>query len=333
MRQIEIIDAFDKLGKIMGGIQSDDHLLEKAYIENKWFTPESQIYALQYWAKHLNKADLMDWLEHYQFSTHSQKIGLVMAGNLPLVGLHDLICILLSGHVAVVKLSSDDTILIQWVIFQLILINPEFKNLIKMQDNLKNCDAIIATGSNNTARYFNAYFSSIPRIIRKNRNSLAILSGNETEQELADLAKDIFLYFGLGCRNVSKLLVPESYNFNKFFEAIEPFNHLLNHNKYYNNYTYHKAILLMNLTHHLDNGFIVVKEDERIHSPLGCIFFSYYNTMDEVSNLIERNKEVIQIVVGNNRMMCDCVSFGQSQNPKLDSYADGENTLTFLNRL
>ena len=222
--------------------------------------------------------------------------------------------------------------LIRRFIEYLYSLNPKFKKRIEIIDKLNTCEALIATGSNNTARYFEYYFSAVPRIIRKNRNSIAVLTGKETKEDLLGLADDIFLYFGLGCRSVSKLLVSENYNFNTFFEAIEPYNTYVNHNKYYNNYTYHKAIFLMNIEKHLDNGFLLLKEDNKLASPLGCLFYTFYKDHNDIIEYIDRNKESIQVVIGNTDFINECVPYGQSQNPKLTDYADDVDTLEFLNR-
>ena len=332
MTQNEIITALDLLGKKLLSISQDDPLLEKARIENQWFTIESQLNAIRYWGGQLNTKNLNDWLLNYTYTTSPKKVGVVMAGNIPMVGLHDLISIIVSGHIAMVKPSSEDTVLIRRFIEYLYSLNPKFKKRIEIIDKLNTCEALIATGSNNTARYFEYYFSAVPRIIRKNRNSIAVLTGKETKEDLLGLADDIFLYFGLGCRSVSKLLVPENYNFNTFFEAIEPYNTYVNHNKFYNNYTYHKAIFLMNIEKHLDNGFLLLKEDNKLASPLGCLFYSFYKDHNDVIEYIDRNKESIQVVIGNTDFINECVPYGQSQNPKLTDYADDVDTLEFLNR-
>ncbi len=333
MTQNEIIITLETLGKKLESFQLDNPILEKARLENPWFTIQSQANALDYWAIQLNAENLTNWLSKYSYTSNPKKVGLIMAGNIPLVGFHDLICILASGHKALVKLSSTDTILPKWIINQLFEINPELREKLEVADKLNNCEALIATGSNNTARYFNYYFKNIPRIIRKNRNSLAILTGKETKEELRELANDIFIYFGLGCRNVSKLLVPENYNFNTFFEALESFNELINHNKYYNNYTYHKALFLMNLETHFDNGFILLKEDEKLSSPLGCLFYSTYKERNDVIEYLDQYRDQIQIAIGNPNFISECRPFGQSQYPKLNDYADDVDTLQFLNQL
>lgn len=333
MTQEEIINAFAQLGTKLASISIDDPLLQKAHIHNKWFTPQWQLYALNYWSKRLNEKDLNDWVSNYNFSNTPKKVGLIMAGNIPLVGMHDLLCILLSGHKALIKPSSDDSVLTPWIISELVKINNRFENRIALVEKLNDCEALIATGSNNTARYFEHYFSSVPKIIRKNRNSIAILTGNETDEELGALANDIFVYFGLGCRNVSKLMVPEEYNFNRFFEALESYKDYGNHDKYFNNYTYHKAIFLMNIVPHLDNGFLLVKEDDKLSSPLGTLFTTPYKERNDIIEYLDKNRESIQIVIGNPEFIKEYIPFGQSQNPNLYEYADDIDTMKFLNQL
>lgn len=333
LTQSEIIIALEILGKKLSSITEEDSLIKKAQIENQWFTPQWQLFAFNYWAGQLNQANLNHWVANYQFTNNPKKVGLIMAGNIPLVGMHDLISILISGNIALVKSSSDDKTLTPWIIEQLILIDPRFKEKIIEVEKLNSCEAVIATGSNNTARYFEYYFSKVPKIIRKNRNSIAVLSGNETNEELGGLADDIFSYFGLGCRNVSKLMVPENYDFQRFFEALEKYKESVNHNKYYNNYTYHKALFLMNIAPHFDNDFLILKEDEKIASPLGCIFYSVYKERNDILEFIDLNRENIQIVIGNPNFIKECISFGQSQNPKIDDYADDMDTMKFLNQL
>ncbi len=333
MTQNEIIRALDQLGKIFEKCQLEDEFIIKAHINNNWYTPDMQMAALKNWAKQLTESNLSLWASSYHFTSNPKKIGVIMAGNIPLVGLHDLVCVLVSGHHALIKSSANDSILTPWVINQLITIDNRIGNLIVETEKLNTCEVLIATGSNNSARYFEFYFRDKPKIVRKNRNSIAVLSGNETFEHLQELGKDIFLYFGLGCRNISKLLVPENYNFETFFQAIEINNERIHHNKYYNNYTYHKAIFLMNITPHLDNGFLILKEDNNIASPLGCLFYQYYTNQDEVISYLNSNRDAIQIVVGDKTFGDDCIPFGESQNTGLYDYADQVDTMKFLNEL
>lgn len=326
-----IISSFNTLGKILSGINSEDSLLIKTQIENQWFIPQYSLMAINYWSQHLKTDELTRFVKNYNFNSHQKTVGLVTAGNLPLVGFHDLMCILLSGHKCKVKLSSSDSVLMKFAIDSLCEINSEFKYKISIVEKLDDCDAYIATGSNNTSRYFEYYFRKKPNIIRRNRNSIAIITGNETDEDLKNLAFDIFSYFGLGCRNVSKIFVPDNYDFSRLFNNFEEYRFVENHNKYFNNYVYHKAIFLMNITPHLDNGFLLLKEDESFYSPLSCLFYSFYKNFDEVEKSINANSEKIQIVVGNNNN--NFVKFGNSQTPDLNDFADQTDTMLFLSKL
>jgi hypothetical protein len=225
----------------------------------------------------LNKADLEKWLKKYNIvQAGNKKVGLVLAGNIPLVGFHDVLCVLATGNHALIKVSSQDARLIKYVLNKLVEIDNSYTDKFSFVERLENFDAIIATGSNNTSRYFEYYFGKVPNIIRKNRNSIALLTGNESAEQLSALGHDIFDYYGLGCRNVSKLLVPEGYNFNFFFESIEHFAPIINHHKYNNNYDYNKSIYLVNRDEHLDNGFLLLKQDTRLTSPLACLYYEIY---------------------------------------------------------
>jgi hypothetical protein len=265
----------------------------------------------------------------------SKKIGLILAGNIPLVGFHDVLCVLITGNHALIKASTQDARLIKYVLNRLVKIDAAFKEQYTFVERLENFDAIIATGSNNTSRYFEYYFSKVPNIIRKNRNSVAVLTGNETTEQLHNLGHDIFDYYGLGCRNVSKLLVPKDYDFVPFFEAIESYQPTINHHKYNNNYDYNKSIYLVNRDKHLDNGFLLVKEDERMVSPLAVVFQEPYEDIRAVEALLSRESEKIQCIVSTVPLNVSnqVVDFGQSQQPALWDYADGIDTMDFLTKL
>lgn len=333
MTKANILEAFEVLGQRLGQLKAGDELLERAYIDNNWFTVNNQLKALAYWHNHLNKVEIDNWLSPYSFTTNPKNVGIITAGNIPLVGLHDVLCGLASGHKISIKLSSSDSRLMQFVINQLIDINPGFSDKIEIVEMLNDVHAVIATGNNSSNAIFEFYFKNIPHLLRKNRNSIAVLTGKETSEELLGLAADIFSYFGLGCRNVSKILVPDQYDFTSFFDAIESFNEVIHHNKYNNNYTYHKAIFLMNLNLHLDSGFLILKEDERLASPLGCLYFSFYKNRNEVLEFIDQHSGEIQAVIGNPSFLPECIAFGESQNPALNEYADGIDTMLFLNQI
>ena len=232
-------------------------------------------------------------------------------------------------------MSSSDDKLLPALLKQLLIVEPAFANQIIYTERLKDFDAIIATGSNNTSRYFDYYFGKVPNIIRKNRNSIAVLNGNETKAELENLGHDIFDYFGLGCRNVSKIYVPANYDLKNLFEPIEKYQPIINHFKYNNNYDYNKSIYLVNGVKHFDNGFLLVKEDENFVSPLAVLFYEEYNSLEEIEEKLILNDEQIQCVVSNIDLKInkETIGFGDSQNPKLWDYADNVNTIAFLQSL
>lgn len=299
---------------------------------NGWFTPENVVLAVDAVAKVLTTDNLGKWLNNYDIKQPllPKRVGVVMAGNIPLVGFHDFLSVLITGNVLVAKTSKEDNLLIKKIAEILIEIEPSFKNYIEFTDRLENFDAVIATGSNNTARYFEFYFGKYPNIIRKNRNSLAVLTGNETTADFVNLGKDIFQYFGLGCRNVSKLYVPKGYSFNLFFESIlYDYQHVVNNNKYANNYDYNKAVYLLGNNQLLDNNFVMLKEDKSLSSPVAVIHYEYYNSLDEVVEWLEEQKGEIQCVVSEADIP-NAFKLGQAQQPELWDYADGVDTVQFL---
>ena len=335
---ISAINSFSGLGKQL--MEPDSQLMaiinDEQY-HNAWFTPESVLRAVTAIGKMLNEADLQTWLSKYNLdnSKPGKKVGLILAGNIPLVGFHDVLCVLATGNHALIKASSQDARLIKQVLQRLVDIDDSFADQFSFVERLVDFDAIIATGSNNSSRYFDYYFGKVPNIIRKNRNSIALLTGTETAEELFNLGHDIFDYYGLGCRNVSKLLVPEGYIFNFFFESIEDHKAIIHHHKYNNNYDYNKSIYLVNSDKHLDNGFLMVKEDERMASPLSVVYFSYYADLPAAQQLLTEQSENIQCIVTTAPINVpnQVVGFGQSQQPALWDYADGIDTMHFLANL
>lgn len=336
MNYSQRVELFSKLGDIFQQLNAESPLLQQAYLFNNWFTIDMQLLSFSAWAKLLTKENLEKWLSQYPKldQTNPKTVAIIMAGNIPLVGFHDLLSVLITGNIALVKPSSDDTKIMQWVIAKIIEINPEMANFIRFAEDgqLKNFDAVIATGSNNSHRYFEYYFKNKPNILRKNRNSLAILTGNETPEELDLLADDVFMYFGMGCRNVSKLLLPHGFDLEPIFLAFERYKDVINHNKYANNYTYHKALFLMNQDLHLDNGFLIVKQDNSLSSPLSVLMFQFYETQSDIQNYFESQTNQIQCVVGSDRSL-GYIPFGKSQQPELWDYADGVDTIAFLNSI
>jgi len=299
--------------------------------KNGWFTRENIIYALNSWGELLTKANLEQWLSNYDIAKNQHKtVALIMAGNIPLVGFHDFLSVILSGNKAVIKLSSNDAILLPFIASYLFEEMPSLKNEIEFAEGtLENFDAVIATGSDNTSRYFEHYFGHKPNVIRKNRNSIAIITGKESKEQLMALGEDIFRYYGLGCRNVSKLFVPKGYKFDTFFEAIFDYNPIINQAKFANNYDYNKAVYLMSEFKILENGFLMLKNDESYASPIATLFYEEYRSLDELKQGLLTDKEKIQCVVANGILEGE-IKFGQTQKPSLTDYADGVDTVEFL---
>lgn len=336
MNNHSILLSFEHLGTFLTQKRNTrfEEIISKSHIFNPWFTSPNVEFALHTWSKTLDKNKIQQWHEQWKNNINKKptikKIGIVMAGNIPVVGLHDLLCVLASGNIALVKLSSKDDKLIPYLVKKLIEFDIEIKSKIKFINKLENFDAVIATGSNNTSRYFESYFGKYPHIIRKNRTSVAVLNGNETLNQLKDLSDDIFTYFGLGCRNISKLFVPNGYDFGKLMESFQKYSDVLIHNKYMNNYEYNKAMLLLNQVPHLDNGFILLKEDTSLFSPTAVLHYEYYNKTEAVIKYLEKEKKSIQCVVSTSKTINDCHMPGKTQFPELWDYADQINTMNFL---
>lgn len=306
---------------------------EHSHHYNGWFSQDFVRMALEDWSLALTKSMLSDWLKPYHLSEsiEAKRIGVVMAGNLPLVGFHDYLSVLITGHQLKAKLSSDDAHLLPILNQILVIIDPDLAQQAEFtKDQLKNFDAVIATGSNNTARYFEFYFGKYPHIIRKNRNGIAILNGNETKEDLEKLSMDMMAYYGLGCRSVSKLYVPSGYEFRSLFEALEGFNHFQHHSKYYNNYEYNKAIFLVNKETHRDNGFLLLKEAPSLASSISVIHYEIYESLPNLLKELDIRKDDIQCLIGNEESL---FGFGQAQHPSLNDYADGVDTIQFLKEL
>ena len=329
------INNLVRLGELLSKTEQFNDIFEKAEQQNSWFTRANVIFAFKSWSDALSENNVKQWLSQYQLpqTTSHKKIVIIMAGNLPLVGLHDLLCVLVTGHKAIVKLSSNDCVLLPYLITQMKTFAPEWTEAVTFTDDkVTEYDAVIATGSNNTARYFEYYFGKKPHIIRKNRHSVAVLTGKETPEELFALGKDIFLYYGLGCRSISKLFVPKGYDFNLLFQAIYPYKDIIQEQKYANNYDYNKAVYLMSLFQLLENGFLLLKEDEHYGSPIATLFYEYYTDIDSLKEKLTTDAEKIQCVVAHN-FTTEEVAFGETQTPQLWDYADGVDTLNFLLKL
>jgi hypothetical protein len=337
MQLEERISAFEELGsRLKKGLAAGqfDQAIQKAYTGNQWFTPENIRRSITAIAdKFLDRDKLEQWLAAYaipQQNTHPKTVAIVMAGNIPLVGWQDLMAVLITGHKALVRLSSKDSVLPKLLIDELLAAEPAFAEMIEIAERIQGFDAVIATGSANTNRYFEYYFGNYPSVIRSNRTSVAVLNGKESREELKRLGDDIFIYFGLGCRNVSKLFVPEGYDFTTFYEAIQSFEEVANHNKYRNNYEYHRSILLLNKEQHLDNGFLMLKEMPGLASPMASLYFEYYEDIEKVKQQLAEETTHIQCVVADPEVLKDAIPFGQTQEPELWDYADGVDTVAWL---
>jgi hypothetical protein len=341
-----IISALHELGKIMKALGEDQpygsfskllseaeyiafqELIQKEQAYNGWFTPLSIRQSLSAHGEQLLRENLAPWVNQYDWSTQPKKVGVIMAGNIPLVGFNDFICVLLSGNYPYIKLSSNDQRLLPNLLKILELFLPDLFENVKFVAQLKDIDAIIATGSNNSSLYFERYFGHLPHIIRKNRTSVAVLRGDESSAELKGLGADIFQYFGLGCRNVSKLLVTKEFEMDRFFEAIFPYQDIINHHKYANNYDYYKAIYLMNQVPILENGFLLTIENKDLFAPISVVYTQQFTDEKAIEHYISQEQENIQVIVGNGY-----IPFGEAQKPTLMDYADGIDTMQFLNQL
>lgn len=347
MKQQEIIKGFVQLGKLMSqlaegnewdgyhtGVTEEEYQklnteINKQVIYNGWFTPGNVRKSLGGIATWLTEDELTQWSSKYSFSSTPKRVAIIMAGNIPLVGFHDFLSVLISGHTAVCKLSSDDNRMLPLFAEHLIQFVPELRDRILFSaGKLPAFDAVIATGSNNSIKYFEEYFGKYPHIFRKNRTSVAILNGTESEEELEALGEDIFSFFGLGCRNVSHLLIPSDFNIDRIFKGLYPQKDVVLHKKYGNNYDYHKAVYLLNKHDLLDNNFVLLRETEDLHSPLAMIHYHRYSDQRDVQDYLESHNDEIQAIVGQGY-----IPFGGAQTPGLSDYADGVDTMEWLSGL
>lgn len=324
----DILDGPDK--ELLPVIQQAKH-------HNPWFTERFVKLAIEKWRDALLKTE--EWIRPYGELNPSKpvSVGVVNAGNIPFAGLHDLLSVLVSGHNYVGKNATGDNILLPFVAGLLIRAEPSFRDRISFVERISGVDAVIATGNNNSARYFEFYFGKLPHIIRRNRNGAGVLTGEESEQQLVALGLDIFSYFGLGCRNVSKLYVPEGYNFNKFFEAMLPYSYVNESSKYMNNFEYNNSVFLLKLISFLQNGFLIIREEKHIASPISVVHYEKYSTLPELAKQLSEQKELLQCIATGSSFYEDykelkriTVPFGQTQSPQLWDYADGVDTMKFL---
>jgi len=333
------ITKFIQLGEYLSKIDLNSKtysdllkIINSSTIKNKWFTKRTILFALKNWSNLLSYNNINIWLSKYQIpkTINKKKVALILAGNIPLVGFHDLLCILITGHKAVIKCSSNDDLLIPFLYNKIFEPTYIFKgDVIFEKKRLKHFDAVIATGSNNTSRYFDYYFSKVPNIIRKNRNGISVIEGCESIKELERLAEDVVSYFGLGCRNVSKVFVPKGYDLNLILKPLEKHSYLLNSNLYYNNYIYNKSVCTINNTKYLDNGFIIFKKSKSYSSPVGTLHYEYYEDLNKLKNKLKNDKSKIQCIASKIKSL-NSVPYGDLNKPKLWEYADNIDTINFL---
>ncbi|MBX2941933.1 MAG: acyl-CoA reductase [Cyclobacteriaceae bacterium] len=332
----ERIAAFSELGNHLRGLSMNERkaVFKKAREKNPWFTDENLQLAFDGVSIFLEEEKFKNWTTKYPIKKGNTKtVGVAMAGNIPLVGFHDYLCILIGGHRAQIKLSTQDAELLPFVHALLTKIEPRFAELVSFEERLHHYDAAIATGSDNTGRYFSYYFKNVPHIIRKNRSSCAILLGGETNTELDELGNDVFHYFGLGCRNVSKLYIPEEYDLIPLLREWEKFTPIVHHNKYANNYNYQRSIHLTNLKNFYDNGVILLIESDKLVSPISVVFYERYSDQEDLRNRVEHSKEKLQCILSAKGWFKGSIEFGKAQKPELEDYADNVDTMKFLSAL
>jgi hypothetical protein len=344
VKKEQLIDLFSKLGELFRSLGQDAdwpgfeiglteeeyrnfrELIAREHIHNPWFTKSAIQFSLNSLADMLDPAVLIPFANRYGATEKPKRVAIIMAGNIPMVAFHDVVCVLLAGHSAACKLSSNDKHLLPAVVSVLKQWQPDLASKIECHQGLmKEMDAVIATGSDNASNYFEQYFGKYPHIFRRNRTSVAVLDGSESREDLENLGSDLFRYFGLGCRNVSKVFIPRGFNTDRLFEAIVNYGEIVNHHKYANNYDYNRTIYMMNSIPFLDNNFCIFKEDEGLFSPLSVFFYQRYDSMEEVTQFLETHKDSIQTVVG-----AGFQALGKAQLPAIDDYADGIDTMEWL---
>ncbi len=343
MTQRERIELLAELGRYLS-LPPDEELeavVQQAYLANRWFTPENIYSALKAIATaFLAPEHLSAWAARYPMPdpNHPQKtVGVVLAGNIPLVGFHDWLCVFAAGHRALAKLSNKDRFLLPFLVKKMgewAFDSWEYTEFLEEATLLRDFDAVIATGSNNTTRYFEQYFGKYPHIIRRNRNSIAVLTGYESDDELRALGRDIFTYFGLGCRNVSKIYIPHGYRFDHLLDILAEYREVIQHDKYKNNYDYNLALFLLNGIPHLNNGCLLLREERSLASRIASVHYEYYDELFDLEEQLAEYRDAIQCVVSRVKLRdFRTLPFGTSQQPALDDYADGVDVMAFLAEL
>ncbi|GAB4203244.1 MAG: acyl-CoA reductase [Bacteroidia bacterium] len=305
--------------------------IQQAEILNPWFIEKFIHTMLSHISDLISKESIESYIADFQTASHPKNILVIAAGNIPMVSFHDVMTVLLSVHTLIFKPSSKDTVLMKMILHILQDINPKLKEKIIIVESPlsgRNMDAVIATGTNNTAHHIHQYFSQYPRIVRNNRTSIAIIDETTTDEELKKLADDILLYFGMGCRNVSKIFIPENFDIQRIFKNIYDYGFVMQHHKYMNNYDYYRSIYLLNRESFLENNFLIVKESEQLHAPVANLFYQRYTDINEPLKYIQNHQNDVQTIVGKNH-----TPFGMSQFPHISDFSDGINTKNFLMEL
>ncbi len=337
MKLSERIDVLVYLGAYLNkGSEDLDTAIQQTYFHNRWFIKENVLKSIEAISNSfLKKNKLEKWLEPYEISevVIPKKIGLILAGNIPLVGFHDILSVFITGNKALIKLSEKDKHLVPHFIKIMAEVDSRVTEYFEITERFSGFDAVIATGSNNSARYFDAYFGKYPNIIRKNRNAIAVLNGQESSENLKALGIDIFQYFGLGCRNVSKVYIPKNYNFDLLLEALHEFNEIVLNDKYKNNFDYNYTMLILNSVPHQSNGCILMTEDKPLQSRIAQLHYEYYDNESDLISKLDLVKDEIQCIVANEIDGIRVIPFGKAQKPELDDYADGVDTIAFLTQI
>ena len=337
MKLSERINVLAYLGAYLKkGDESLEAEIQRTYFQNRWFITENTVKAIDAIStSFLQKEILENWVNRYEIPevNSPKKVGLILAGNIPLVGFHDILSVFVSGHIAKIKLSEKDKYLIPYFVKVMAEVDDRVNNYFEISERLEGFDAVIATGSNNTARYFDAYFGKYPNIIRKNRNAVAVLTGKESSGDLKALGVDIFQYFGLGCRNVSKIYLPENYSFEPLLEALHEYKEIVLNDKYKNNFDYNYTLLILNSIPHQSNGCILMTEDKSLQSRIAQLHYEYYKDENDLKSKIDAVKDEVQCIVGSGWKELEVIPFGKAQSPAINDYADGVDTLAFLKSL
>jgi len=327
------VDTFKKLGVIFSNLDNMTLLndtINLAYENNSWFTSENIKFSLLALSKMLDGKQLTSWVQSYNIINQNKRIGVVVPSNIPFVGFYDFLCVLLSGNIFVGKLSSSNNILLPYVSKIIIDINPDFKKYIFFEQDLKNIDLLIATGNNNSASYFHSKYANLKKIIRHNRTSIGVVNGLETKRDYHNLQYDIYTYFGLGCRSVSKLFIPKGFDFQKM-KAVFDCSHIFqSHSDYIDNYRYQKTLYKMNKVHFIDFHNLLLVESNEIESPVSVLYYQYYDHVNDVLSLLTKDSHHIQCVVSKDSAIQDSISFGSAQQPTLYNFPDGVDVMQFI---